>query len=122
MERTLIFLAGVQGFLAVTAGAFGAHALRGRLAPNLLEVFETGARYQIVHALALLATAWVAGRVPGRLPHLAGWFFFWGTTLFAGSLYLLALTGQGAFGAVTPLGGLGLLGGWGLLAAAGLKR
>ncbi len=107
--------------LAVVAGAFGAHALRARLAPDLLAVFETGARYQMYHALALLAVAGAATRWPGTAVNTAGWLFVLGILIFSGSLYLLALTGVRAWGAVTPLGGLAFLAGWAALAWAGWR-
>ncbi|HEU4698740.1 MAG TPA: DUF423 domain-containing protein [Gemmatimonadales bacterium] len=113
-ERLFFALGAVSAFLAVAAGAFGAHGLRARLAPELLAVFETAARYQMYHALALLAVAWVAGRVgpASALPAWAGWLFVAGTVLFSGSLYLLTLTGTRWLGAVTPLGGVAFLAGW----------
>src|SRR5262245_58436350 len=110
-----------MGFLAVAAGAFGAHALRARLTPGDLEIFETAARYQMYHALALLAAAWAVGRGPGGAAQLAGWLFLGGTVVFSGSLYLLVLTGQRWLGAVTPIGGLGLLAGWLALAWAAAR-
>lgn len=106
----------VFGCLGVAAGAFGAHALRGRVPPDLLAVFETGARYQMYHALALLAASRVAGRRCGRL---AGWMFAAGIVLFSGSLYVLALSGVRWLGAVTPFGGAAFLAGWIALALAG---
>ncbi len=109
-------LGAILAFLAVAAGAFGAHALRPRLAPDLLEVFETAARYQMYHALALLAVAWASERWPGPAPALAGWLFVAGIVVFSGSLYLLSLTGQRWLGAITPLGGLAFLAGWAVLA------
>lgn len=112
-------LGGLFGGLAVVAGAFGAHGLRGRLSPDLLSAFETGARYQMYHALALLAVAILLDRRPGQPSgplRAAGWCFAGGTVVFSGSLYLLALTGTGWWGAVTPLGGVALITGWGLLA------
>ncbi len=119
MHRTFWTLGCVFGFLAVAAGAFGAHALRARLGPDLLAVWETAARYQMYHALALLAVALAAGHAPGvRSLGTAGWLFTAGIVVFSGSLYALALTGVRALGAITPLGGLGFLAGWALLAAA----
>jgi uncharacterized membrane protein YgdD (TMEM256/DUF423 family) len=112
VDRLFACLGAVSGFVAVAAGAFGAHALRARLSPELLAVFETGARYQMYHALALLAVAWMLGRWPGPWPARAGWLFLAGTVLFSGSLYLLALTGIRWLGAITPLGGLAFLAGW----------
>src|ERR1041385_8298797 len=93
MDRTLALLGALLAFLAVGAGAFGAHALRERLSPDLLDVFETAARYQMYHALGLLAVAWAATRWPTTPTHAAGWCFIAGTVLFSGSLYTLSLTG-----------------------------
>ena len=118
MERGLAILGAVSGFVGVAAGAFGAHALKARLAPDLLAVFETGVRYQMYHALALLAVAWAASRWPGRTVALSGFCFVAGTVLFSGSLYLLAVTGVRSLGAVTPFGGVLFLAGWVLLALA----
>ncbi|HYT05402.1 MAG TPA: DUF423 domain-containing protein [Gemmatimonadales bacterium] len=112
MDRTFATLGGVSGFLGVAAGAFGAHALRSRLSPDMLAAFETGARYQMSHALALLAVAWAVTRWPGPAVRVAGWLFVAGTVIFSGSLYLLALTGVRGLGTVTPLGGLAFLAGW----------
>jgi uncharacterized membrane protein YgdD (TMEM256/DUF423 family) len=118
MDRLFVTLGAASGFVAVAAGAFGAHALRARIGPDLLVVFETGARYQMYHALALVAVAWVAARWPGPLPQWAGWLFVAGTVLFSGSLYALALSGVRWLGAVTPLGGAAFLAGWICLAMA----
>jgi uncharacterized membrane protein YgdD (TMEM256/DUF423 family) len=118
MDRLFVMLGAASAFVAVAAGAFGAHALRARLAPDLLAVFETAARYQMYHALALLAVAWVGARWPGPLPNWAGWLFVAGTLLFSGSLYALALSGVRWLGAVTPLGGAAFLAGWICLALA----
>ncbi|HYK82042.1 MAG TPA: DUF423 domain-containing protein [Gemmatimonadales bacterium] len=114
-------LGGASACVAVAAGAFGAHALRARLAPELLAVFETGARYQMYHALGLFAVAWAAARWPVPAIRAAGWLFVTGTVIFSGSLYLLAFTGVRAWGAVTPLGGLAFLAGW-LALAVGVWR
>jgi len=118
MDRLFLTLGAVSAFVAVAAGAFGAHGLRARLSPDLLAVFETAARYQMYHALALLAVAWVAARWPGPLPQWAGWLFVVGTVLFSGSLYALALTSVRWLGAITPLGGVAFLAGWLCLALA----
>jgi uncharacterized membrane protein YgdD (TMEM256/DUF423 family) len=108
----LFTLAGsIFAFLAVAAGAFGAHALRARLTPEGLAVFETGARYQMYHAVALFICAWLAMQ-GWRLAAPAGWLFIVGTIFFSGSLYLIALTGVTRFGMITPLGGLAFLAGW----------
>ncbi len=107
--------------LAVAAGAFGAHALRARLSPEELLVFETAARYQMYHGLALIAAGLVADRWPGPLASAAGWCFLAGVLLFSGSLYGLTLSGVRMLGAVTPIGGLAFLAGWGCLAMAVLR-
>ena len=118
VDRLFFSLGAVSGLVAVAAGAFGAHALRARLDPSALAVFETGARYQMYHALALIAVAWAAARWPGPWPGRAGWLFVAGTLLFSGSLYALALSGIRALGAVTPFGGVAFLAGWLCLALA----
>src|SRR5574342_1138598 len=109
MDRAFALAGALSAFIAVAAGAFGAHALRVRLAPDLLVVFETGARYQMYPALGLLAVAWAMARWPGQWAVLAGWLFVAGTLLFSGSLYALALSGARWLGAVTPLGGVAFL-------------
>ncbi|MCU0634237.1 MAG: DUF423 domain-containing protein [Gemmatimonadaceae bacterium] len=124
MSRLFLTLGALSGAIGVAAGAFGAHALRARLEPRLLEVFETAARYQMYHALALLAVAWVAAQAPGRLVSVSGWGFVLGTVLFSGSLYAMVFTGVRALGAITPLGGVAFIAGWVALALAarGLPR
>lgn len=112
MDRLFTTLGALSAFIAVAAGAFGAHALRARLSPDLLAVFETGARYQMYHALGLLAVAWAGARWPGPWAAWAGWLFLAGTVLFSGSLYLLALSGARWWGAITPFGGAAFLAGW----------
>jgi uncharacterized membrane protein YgdD (TMEM256/DUF423 family) len=120
--RTLAGLGAISGIVGVAAGAFAAHALRARLAPALLDTFETGARYQMYHALALFAAAWMADRWPASQPGWAGVCFVVGTVVFSGSLYALALSGQRWLGAITPVGGVAFLAGWLLLAWAALAR
>lgn len=112
MDRLFFVLGALSAFCSVAAGAFGAHALRERLTPQYLAVFETAARYQMYHGLALLAVGWAASRWPGTLTQWAGWLFVAGTVLFSGSLYALALTGVRWLGAITPLGGVAFLAGW----------
>lgn len=121
MDRAFALAGALSAFIAVAAGAFGAHALRAKLAPDLLAVFETGARYQMYHALALIAVAWAANHWPGTPVRAAGLLFIGGTVLFSGSLYLLALTGARWLGAITPLGGLLFLAGWAALGIGILK-
>jgi uncharacterized membrane protein YgdD (TMEM256/DUF423 family) len=116
MDR-LFFAAGcIAAALAVALGGFGAHALKSRLAPEMLGVFDTGVRWHAMHALALLAVAWAATRWPGAAVQASGWLFIAGIVLFSGSLYALALSGVRGLGAVTPLGGVAWLVGWGCLA------
>ena len=117
MDRLFFGLGALSALVSVAAGAFGAHALRVRLTPEHLAVFETAARYQMYHALGLLAVGWAITRWPGVLPLWAGWLFVAGTLLFSGSLYILALTEARWWGAVTPLGGVAFLAGWLCLAA-----
>ncbi len=116
MDR-LFALAGAKlALLGVALGAFGAHALRERLSPEDLAIFETGVRYQMYHALALFAVAWAASRWPGTAVNAAGWMFIVGVLIFSGSLYALVLTDTRWLGAITPLGGVALILGWGFLA------
>ena len=119
--RLWLMLGAVNGFLAVAAGAFGAHALRARLSAEVLATFETGARYHMYHALGLVAVGLLAGLRPSPLLAVAGGAMLAGIVLFSGSLYALALTGVKGLGMVTPLGGLGFLAGWLLLAIAGWR-
>ena len=112
MDRYLYICGGLAGFLGFALGAFGAHSLRGTLAPDMLAVFETAVRYQMYHAFAIFAAAWAWARWPRRLFPIAGWLFAAGIVLFCGSLYLLALTGTRWLGVITPLGGLAFLAGW----------
>lgn len=108
------------GALAVILGAFGAHALRSHLEPRDLETFETAVRYQMYHAFALFAAAWLISR---NMPHAgtAAWAFIAGVIVFSGSLYLLVGTGQRWLGAITPIGGVAFIAGWILLALAASK-
>ena len=123
MPNTFMLAGALAGFVAVAFGAFGAHGLRGRLSPDMLAVFETGVRYQMYHALALMLTAalMMTGRIEsGRAAAAAGWLFVAGIVLFSGSLYLLAVTGITVLGAITPIGGVAFLVGWACLAIATL--
>jgi uncharacterized membrane protein YgdD (TMEM256/DUF423 family) len=120
MNRTFLFIAALAGFVGVALGAFGAHFLKARLSTEMLAVFETGVRYHLIHAVALLATAALTGRASERLLAAAGWLFTGGIVLFSGSLYVLALTGITTLGAITPLGGLAFLAGWACLLIAAI--
>jgi uncharacterized membrane protein YgdD (TMEM256/DUF423 family) len=121
MDRLFFALGSVSGLIGVALGAFAAHGLKARLAPDMLSTFEIGVRYQMYHAFALIAVAWACARWPGTLPVAAGWLFLAGTVLFSGSLYLLGLSGMRWLGAVAPIGGLALLAGWGCLAWSAWK-
>ena len=114
MTRGLVAAGAINAAIAVAAGAFAAHALKARLEPRALEVFETGARYQMYHALAMILCGLLAAAKPG-------WVFQAGIALFSGSLYALALTDVKALGAVTPFGGLAFLAGWAWLAVSALR-
>ena len=113
MNRALVAAGAINGAIAVAAGAFAAHALKARLDARSLEVFETGARYQMYHALAIVLCGLL-------MQPRAGWIFQAGIVLFSGSLYVLALSGVKGLGAVTPFGGLAFLVGWGWLAYSAL--
>jgi len=119
--KLFVILGALLGGLSVAAGAFGAHALRAQLTPRMLEVFETGVRYQMYHALALFAAAWMIQQTDAPSAQVAGWAFVLGTLLFSGSLYAMALTGARGLGIITPIGGVVFLIGWVALALAALK-
>lgn len=119
MDRTFFLIGSLAGGLAVALGAFGAHALRGRLSEDMLATFEIGVRYNFYHALALLAVAFAISRWPGSgAATWAGWLFVGGIVIFSGSLYVLTLTGARWLGAITPIGGVLLIAGWVCLAWA----
>ena len=122
MDRVFFTLGCAFGLTGVALGAFGAHALKTRLTPELLATFEVGVRYQLIHALALLAVAWACTRWPGKRAHAAGWLFVVGTLLFSGSLYALSSSGLRGLGVVTPIGGVALLAGWACLLLAPWRR
>ena len=120
MTRIFLFIGALLGSLAVAAGAFGAHALREKLSERAIEIFETGSRYQMYHALALLLVASLLSRAEAGQSTLvaAGVAFIVGVVIFSGSLYALSLTGIKWLGAITPFGGVALIVGWGCLAVA----
>jgi uncharacterized membrane protein YgdD (TMEM256/DUF423 family) len=112
-DRLFLALAANFGALGVALGAFGAHALRDRLGPDMLAIFETGVRYQVYHAFALVAVFAALLKWPASsLLAASGWLFVAGIIIFSGSLYILALSGVRTWGAVTPLGGVALIAGW----------
>lgn len=124
MDRIFIAIGALSGCLAVAAGAFGAHALRARLAADMLDVFQTGVTYQMYHALALVGVGILLARFSSdgsSWLSVSGWMFVAGSILFSGSLYALALSGTTWLGAITPLGGVAFLIGW-LALAIGVLR
>lgn len=119
MDKTFIMLACLLGGLAVALGAFGAHALEGRLSAGDLATYETAVRYQFYHALALIAVVVVLGRWPQATAAIAaGWLFVAGIAIFSGSLYVLVFSGIRWLGAITPIGGVAMIAGWLTLAWA----
>lgn len=122
MDRTFFALGAICAFIAVAAGAFGAHGLKSRISAEMLTVFEVGVRYHMYHALALLAVSWAYSRWPSSLVTTGGWLFIIGIILFSGSLYALSLTGIRMLGAITPFGGLAFLAGWFCLFWVALKK
>ncbi|MBD2296614.1 DUF423 domain-containing protein [Anabaena sphaerica FACHB-251] len=118
MTQIFLTIAAIFGGLSVAGGAFGAHALREKVSERMLEIFDTGARYQMYHALALLLVAILMSRleIPPTTLLVSGWLFIIGVTIFSGSLYALSLTGIKSLGAIAPLGGIALMAGWGALA------
>lgn len=126
MERLFLILAGVNGFLAVALGAFGAHGLKSKLGSladgaERLAWWETAAHYHLAHALALGLAAYLSARATGTASQIAGLAFAAGIVLFSGSLYAMTLSGVRALGAVTPLGGLCLLVGWVAVVVAAVR-
>lgn len=121
MKMNWFAVGALSGAIGVALGAFGAHALKSRLPENLLDVFETAVRYQMYHALALLAVGWAATRYPSGWVNASGWSFLVGIIVFCGSLYLMTMTGARWLGAITPIGGICFILGWVALAATALR-
>lgn len=117
MSRLFLIVGAIAAGIAVTAGAFGAHGLESRVSPDRLQTFETGVRYQMYHALALLLVGWMGLQQTAPLLTSAGVAFFIGILIFSGSLYVLVLTDTAWLGAITPIGGVAFIAGWGLLVA-----
>lgn len=112
MTKTFFIFGCIFSFLGVAFGAFGAHALKQKLSPEMLQIFEVGVRYQMYHAMALFVVAWTLHSLNITGATASGWWFIAGIVLFSGSLYLLALSDIKWLGAVTPFGGLSFLIGW----------
>jgi uncharacterized membrane protein YgdD (TMEM256/DUF423 family) len=118
LAKTFLVIGALSGMLAVLLGAFGAHAMRGRLTPDMLAVYQTGVQYHFWHALGLLAIALTLAHFPAAQGlKWAGWLMLAGILIFSGSLYLLAVTGMRWLGAITPIGGTALIVAWALFAA-----
>jgi uncharacterized membrane protein YgdD (TMEM256/DUF423 family) len=112
----------IAALLAVVVGAFGAHGLKARIAPELMPAYKTGVEYHFYHALGIILVGLAAFHLPeSAYLRGAGWAMLAGITLFSGSLYLLALTGLGWLGAITPVGGAAFIAAWALFAAAVIK-
>ncbi|MDX1618898.1 MAG: DUF423 domain-containing protein [Balneolaceae bacterium] len=122
MSKLFITAAGIGMALAVTLGAFGAHGLRGRLTPEMMEIFQTGVQYHLIHALGLLAVGLLAIHFPeSAYLKWSGWLMLAGIVLFSGSLYILSMSGIRWLGAVTPVGGLSFIAAWILMVFAAIK-
>ena len=121
MHRRFLILAGLLGFLGVLLGAFGAHGLKSRIEPAMLETFEVGVRYHLVHAVALLVVALMSQQQSCSCIKVAGWSFTVGIVIFSGTLYVLAVTGMKWLGAITPIGGVAFMVGWIALLVAGVR-
>ena len=122
LSKTFITIAAISGLLAVAIGAFGAHGLKGRVAEDLLAVYQTGVHYHFYHTLALLSVGILLLHYPqASLLHWSGWLFVVGMLIFSGSLYVLAVTGIRWLGAITPIGGVALIIGWLVLALAAYR-
>ena len=121
MARTWLLIGSIAGGLGVAGGAFGAHALKSRLSTDMLANFETGTRYLLVHAVALLVVGVLAQRSDARSLRVAGGAFSFGMLVFTGTLWVLALSGMRWLGAITPIGGTALIVGWVALAVAAAK-
>ncbi len=122
MAERFLLAGAFFGFTGVAAGAFGAHALKERLAPEMLAIFELAVRYQLYHALALLALGAAMEHLQPPASAMAGWSLIAGTLIFCGTLYLLSLSGTRWWGMITPIGGLALLIGWACLAFSAWAR
>jgi uncharacterized membrane protein YgdD (TMEM256/DUF423 family) len=122
MFKIFLMLGSLNAFLSVALGAFGAHALKSRLSPDMLNVYQTGVQYHMIHSIGLILIALLADKLANSsMVNVSGWALFIGIVLFSGSLYALSLSGVKVLGAITPLGGVSFLLGWILLAIAAMK-
>lgn len=118
MAKLFVGLGSLLLGLAVGLGAFGAHGLKGKITPEMLEIYQTGVQYQFVHGLGLILIGLLSFAMPSNLLNWAGWFLFGGIMIFSGSLYALTLTGITKWGAITPIGGVAFIVGWLLVVLA----
>ena len=116
MARRILISAALAALTGVALGAFGAHGLRPRLSEHMMAVFETGVRYHLYHALGMVVAGLSLAYIPNRYFQFAAWAFLLGIVLFSGSLYILSVIGNRAFGVITPFGGLSFIIGWSFLA------
>lgn len=122
MAKLFLTIGGINAFLAVALGAFGAHALKSYLSPEWMQIYHTGNQYHFYHAIGLLVIGLIAVHLPeSGLLKWSGWLMLTGIILFSGSLYLLAVTRIQWLGAITPFGGIAFLGAWVLMVIAVLK-
>ncbi|MCE2397286.1 DUF423 domain-containing protein [Candidatus Poribacteria bacterium] len=121
MSRIFFALGSGFALIAVITGAFAAHTLKSKLSPDMFQVFEVAVRYQMYHALGLIAVAWAASQWSSQLIATSGWLFVAGIVIFSGSLYILSLTGVRWLGAITPIGGVAFIIGWGCLLWAAIR-
>ena len=121
IQRIFFSLGAICALISVATGAFAAHALKQKLSADMLTTFEIGARYQMYHALGLIAVAWALTQWEHQLLTVAGWMFTFGILIFCGSLYVLSLTGIRWLGAITPIGGLAFMVGWFCLAWTAMR-
>ncbi len=121
MLKLFVILGSLNALLSVALGAFGAHGLKDKLTVKMLETYQTGVHYHMIHSLGLIFIAILADKLEGSLTTWSGWLMFAGIVLFSGSLYILSISGVKWFGAITPLGGVAFIAAWLLLALSAWK-
>lgn len=120
-SRNLIIIGAISGFLSISFGAFGAHAIKQWMSADLMSIYQTAVSYQIYHSLGLILIALVYQQQQHKLIKIAGWIMLAGIIIFSGSLYTLSLTDTRWLGAITPIGGTLLLFAW-LLLGLGVSK
>jgi uncharacterized membrane protein YgdD (TMEM256/DUF423 family) len=119
--KLFIILGSLNAFLTVVLGAFGAHGLKNKLSPEMLDVYQTGVQYHMYHAIGLILVGMLSQWLSPSTLSWAGWTFMIGIVLFSGSLYVLSISGIKWLGAITPLGGLAFLLGWLFIFVAAIR-